>query len=49
MMSLPFMGYSHRDIMEQLGLAERTCFRYLAGAFEHDWQTLKQRNNADSD
>lgn len=39
-------GYSHNDIMEQLKLPARTYFRYLSEAFEHDWQQLKQENNA---
>ncbi len=39
-------GYSHSDIMEQLNLPPRTYFRYLLKAFEHDWQLLKQENNA---
>jgi hypothetical protein len=39
-------GYSHNDIMEQLKLPARTYFRYLSEAFEHDWQLLKQENNA---
>jgi hypothetical protein len=40
-------GYSHNDIMKQLRLPPRTYFRYLSQAFEHDWQLLKQENNAD--
>jgi hypothetical protein len=39
-------GYSHNDIMKQLKLPPRTYFRYLSEAFEHDWQLLKQENNA---
>ncbi len=39
-------GYSHHEIMEQLNLPPRTYFRYLSEAFEHDWQLLKQENNA---
>lgn len=39
-------GYSHNEIMEQLKLAPRTYFRYLSEAFEHDWELLKQENNA---
>lgn len=38
--------YSHSEIMEQLKLPPRTYFRYLSEAFEHDWQLLKQENNA---
>lgn len=40
-------GYSHDEIMKQLKLPARTYFRYLSQAFEHDWQLLKQENNAD--
>jgi hypothetical protein len=32
--------------MKQLKLSPRTYFRYLSEAFEHDWQLLKQENNA---
>jgi hypothetical protein len=39
-------GYSHSEIMEQPKLSPRTYFRYLSEAFEHDWQLLKQENNA---
>jgi hypothetical protein len=39
-------GYTHNDIMDQLKLPARTYFRYLSEAFEHDWQLLKQENNA---
>jgi hypothetical protein len=39
-------GYCHNEIMEQLKLPPRTYFRYLSQAFEHDWQLLKQENNA---
>ena len=39
-------GYSHKDIMKQLKLPPRTYFRYLSEAFEHDWELLKQENNA---
>jgi hypothetical protein len=39
-------GYPHDKIMEQLKLPPRTYFRYLSEAFEHDWQLLKQENNA---
>ena len=38
-------GYSHNEIMKQLKLAQRTYFRYLSEAFEHDWQLLKQEND----
>jgi hypothetical protein len=41
-------GYSHNEIMEQLKLPPRTYFRYFSQAFEHDWQLLKQENNADA-
>ena len=39
-------GYSHNDIIKKLKLPPRTYFRYLSEAFEHDWQLLKQENNA---
>jgi hypothetical protein len=39
-------GYSHNEIMKQLKLPPRTYFRYLSEAFEHDWQLLRQENNA---
>lgn len=39
-------GYCHNEIMEQLKLPPRTYFRYLSEAFEHDWELLKQENNA---
>jgi hypothetical protein len=35
-------GYSHNDVLKKLKLAPRTYFRYLSGAFEHDWLLLKQ-------
>jgi hypothetical protein len=39
-------GYSHKDIMQRLKLPSRTYFRYLSEAFQHDWELLKQENNA---
>ena len=39
-------GHSHNDIMKHLKLPPRTYFRYLSEAFDHDWQLLKQENNA---
>jgi hypothetical protein len=39
-------GYSQNEIFEQLKLPLRTYFRYLSEAFKHDWQLLKQENNA---
>jgi hypothetical protein len=41
-------GHSHNEIMKQLKLPRTTYFRYLSQAFEHDWQLLKQENNADA-
>lgn len=38
-------GYSHNEIMGKLKLAQRTYFRYLSEAFEHDWHLLKQEND----
>src|SRR5215207_3354000 len=41
-------GHSHNEIMKRLKLPRTTYFCYLSQAFEHDWQLLKQENNADA-
>jgi hypothetical protein len=36
-------GFSYQEIQQQLGLSERTFFRYLSAVFAHDRQVMNQR------
>jgi hypothetical protein len=36
-------GRSYREIMDTLGIAERTFYRYLSQAYEHDKQLLMEQ------
>jgi hypothetical protein len=37
-------GRSYREIMDTLGIPERTFYRYLSQAFEHDRQLLQEQD-----
>jgi hypothetical protein len=37
-------GKSYREIMDTLGIPERSFYRYLSQAFEHDRQLLQERD-----
>jgi hypothetical protein len=37
-------GCSYREIMNTLGIPERSFYRYLSQAFEHDRQLLQERD-----
>jgi hypothetical protein len=39
-------GRSNREIMDTLGIPERSFYRYLSQAFEHDKQLLMERERA---
>jgi Homeodomain-like domain len=36
-------GWSYREIMDTLGIPERTFYRYLSQAYEHDKQLLMEQ------
>jgi hypothetical protein len=36
-------GRSYREIMDTLGIAERSFYRYLSQAYEHDRQLLMEQ------
>jgi hypothetical protein len=37
-------GRSYREIMDTLGIPERSFYRYLSQAFEHDRQLMQEHN-----
>jgi hypothetical protein len=37
-------GRSYREIMDTLGVPERSFYRYLSQAFEHDMQLMQEHN-----
>jgi hypothetical protein len=37
-------GRSYREIMDTLGISERSFYRYLSQAFEHDRQLLAEQD-----
>lgn len=37
-------GRSYREIMDTLGIPERSFYRYLSQAFEHDRQLMQERD-----
>jgi hypothetical protein len=37
-------GRSYREIMDTLGIPERSFYRYLSQAFEHDSQLLQEQD-----